>query len=282
MAAAQRILVTGSSGHCGVLLVPRMRRSGRTLRLLDVRPPDPTILTDADEVVQASITDLDAMTRACQDVDAIVHLGGQAVEATIDDVLRLNVYGTYCVLEAAHRAGVPRVLIASSHHAAGFHDRPTHPGGDLPGDVHGRPDTFYGWSKLAAESAGRLYVDRYGMDIVCIRIGAWAAAPRRLRDLALWLSPDDATRLVDACLTAPSPGFGIVWGISRNTRRWFSLAEGEALGYHPHDDAETYAPELIAEHGDLVDDPYADRVGGPWCAIPLGEPFRAIGDRQAR
>jgi hypothetical protein len=66
-----------------------------------------------------------------------------------------------------------------------------------------------------------------------------------------------------------------VWGVSRNTRRWWSLAEGEAIGFVPKDDAEEYAAQMIAEHGqpDPAGDPALNRVGGQWCDVPLGEPY---------
>jgi uronate dehydrogenase len=272
-----RVLLTGAAGGVASLLRPRLARPGRAVRLLDIKEPPP--LADGvaadEEVVLGSVTDLDAMTEACQGVDAVLHFGGQSREADFDEILRLNVYGTYCVLEAARRAGVPRVVLASSNHAAGFHARAEAPAGGLPADAAGRPDTFYGWSKVALESAGRLYADRFGMDVICLRIGSWFPEPFELRSLVLWLSPDDGARLIEACLTAESPGFRVVWGISRNTRRWLSLAEGEAIGYEPKDDAENYAERLIAEHGepDFDDDPALQRIGGVWCGIPLGERF---------
>lgn len=50
-----------------------------------------------------------------------------------------------------------------------------------------------------------------------------------------------------------------------------SPAEGEAIGYHPLDDAEQFAPEVLAECGPPdPTDPIAPRLGGDWCAIPLG------------
>jgi uronate dehydrogenase len=275
----QRILITGAAGKVATLLRPRLARPDRVLRLLDVREPEP--LSGAiEEIHTGSVTDLDAMVSACQGVDAIVHLGGQSREAGAEEVLRLNAYGTYCVLEAARRRGIRRVVLASSNHAAGFHNTSEGPIGDLPdeglpADVAGRPDTLYGWSKVAAEAAGRLYVDRYGMDVICLRIGLWFATPPGLRGLAMWLSPDDGARLVEACLATRAPGFRTVWGISRNTRRWWSLAEGEAIGYQPKDDAEEYAAQLIAEHGeaDFDADPLLSRVGGQWCDVSLGEPY---------
>ncbi|MBI1758140.1 MAG: hypothetical protein HYR62_02780 [Actinobacteria bacterium] len=45
--------------------------------------------------------------------------------------------------------------------------------------------------------------------------------PPDTRALATWLAPPDAAHLVEACLTAPAPGFRVVWAISDNTRRWW-------------------------------------------------------------
>ena len=83
--------------------------------------------------------------------------------------------------------------------------------------------------------------------------------------LSSWLSPDDAGRLFEACLTADRPGFRVIFGVSANTRGgWVSLAEAKALGYQPQDDAEAFAAEIIAEHGepDPADDPVLRYLGG--------------------
>ena len=53
--------------------------------------------------------------------------------------------------------------------------------------------------------------------------------------------------LFEACLTAPAPGFRVIYGVSANTRGgWVSLDGARALGYEPHDDAEAYAAEVLA------------------------------------
>lgn len=268
----RRILITGGAGKVAALLRPRLARPDRSLRLLDLRAPGPVEGAGAEDTVIAGVEDLDALTVACKDVDAVVHLGGLAKEGTPADILRVNVAGTLNVLEAARLAGVRRVVLASSNHAVGFAEVAGRT--EVPADIPGRPDTMYGWSKVAAESAGQLYADRFGMDVLCPRIGMWTATPPSLRALAMWLSPDDGARLVEACLSAPAPGFRLLWGISRNTRRWASLAEGEALGYDPRDDAERFLPDLVARHGDPDPerDPTLRRAGGPWCDIPLGVP----------
>jgi hypothetical protein len=109
-----------------------------------------------------------------------------------------------------------------------------------------------------------MYHHRYGLDAVCIRILTCFERPPSSRALATWLSPDDAGRLFEACLTTPSPGFRVVFGVSANTRGgWVSLDEARALGYEPRDDAEVYAAEVTAEHGEPDPaDPVLRYLGG--------------------
>jgi uronate dehydrogenase len=262
-----RLLITGAAGRIGGFLRPRLRRPGRTLRLLDTAP----IEGAQDEIAVADLTDADAVAAACAGVDAIVHLGGLSGEAPLADVLRVNVTGTANVLDGARDAGVRRVVLASSAHAVGFYRRADVPPASdgLPDGLPPRPDTYYGWSKAAAEALGALYHDRFGIDVIAVRIGTCTARPTHVRALSSWLSPDDAARLVEACLSAPSPGFAVVWGVSANTRRWWSLAGGRRLGYEPREDAEAFAGQLPG-----LPDPVDELVGGPFTERPLGGPAR--------
>ncbi|GDY33024.1 NAD-dependent epimerase/dehydratase family protein [Gandjariella thermophila] len=259
-----RILITGAAGGVGTLMRPRLARADRVLRLLDIAAVPPAADGERVETVQASITDMAAMEGACSDVDAVIHLGGHSLERPWPDMLETNINGTYTVLEAARRRGVRRVVLASSNHAVGFVPRVE---GQRASDyLFPRPDTYYGVSKVAVEALGSLYADRYGMEIICIRIGSCFERPKDVRMLATWLSPDDGARLFEACLAAPAPGFRIVWGVSDNTRRWFSLREARALGYEPQDDAERFAAEILGERG-VPDpaDPALRYLGGVWC-----------------
>jgi len=262
VAMTERVLVTGAAGRIGGYLRPRLARPGRTLRLLDVVEVDD--VGPGEEAVTASVTDLDAAVAACADVDAVVHLGGHSGEEAWEDILAANVHGTYVVFEAARRAGVGRVVYASSNHAVGFH-----PGTDpVPDGLSPRPDTYYGVSKATGEALGSLYHDRYGLDVVCLRIGTCRDRPTDVRGLETWLSPDDCGRLVEAALTCPSPGFRIVWGVSANTRRRWALAGAHELGYRPRDDAEAFAAE-VGGHGDPETDGF---VGGEFCGRDLDAP----------
>ncbi|MYQ97883.1 MULTISPECIES: NAD(P)-dependent oxidoreductase [unclassified Streptomyces] len=259
---SQRIVITGAAGGVGTLLRPRLARAGRTLRLLDVAPVPAAAEGEDVETVRLSVTDLPAMCEALTGVDAVIHLGGLSVEGPWDEILDININGTRTVLEAARRAGVPRVIIASSSHAVGFHPRSED---EAPDYLFPRPDTYYGVSKVAAEALGSLYHDRYGLDVVCVRIGGCFERPVATRQLATWLSPADCARLMEALIAAPSPGFRVVWGVSDNTRRWFALDEARALGYEPQDDAERFAGELEGRH-DPLDEIY---LGGAFCSPSL-------------
>ncbi len=259
------MLITGSAGVVGTLMRPRLRRPGRVLRLLDVAPQ--TASDASEEVVTASVTDAAAMASACEGVDALIHLGGHSRENSWAATLDVNIDGTHTVLEAAREAGVKRVLLASSNHAVGFRRNDD----DLPADSSPRPDTYYGVSKAVIEALGSLYHSRFGMDVIVIRIGSCFETPLPLgpRGLTTWLSPDDGARLFEACLAAPSPGYRLIWGVSDNTRRIYSLAEAEALGYKSLDDAEVYAEQLASRPAPTG--AAAEFVGGPFCTAPLGE-----------
>ncbi|WP_328452420.1 NAD-dependent epimerase/dehydratase family protein [Amycolatopsis sp. NBC_00438] len=261
----QRVLITGSAGVVGTLMRPRLRRPGRVLRLLDVAPQ--TASDASEEIVTASVTDAAAMASACEGVDALIHLGGHSRENSWAATLDVNIDGTHTVLEAAREAGVKRVILASSNHAVGFRRNDD----DLPADSSPRPDTYYGVSKAVIEALGSLYHSRFGMDVIVIRIGSCFETPLPLgpRGLTTWLSPDDGARLFEACLAAPSPGYRLIWGVSDNTRRIYSLAEAEALGYKSLDDAEVYAEQLASRPAPTG--AAAEYVGGPFCTAPLGE-----------
>jgi uronate dehydrogenase len=252
------VLITGAAGGVGSILRPRLARPGRTLRLLDITPIE---AGPGEEAVTASVTDLAALTAASEGADAIIHLGGIATEDSWRDILEININGTYNVFEAARRAGVSRVIFASSNHAVGFTPRSDFPVADYKFPA---PDTYYGVSKVAGEGLAALYYHRYGVQSVCVRILSCFERPLSLRMLSTWLSPDDAGQLFDACLTVDDPGFRVVFGVSANTRGgWVSLDEARAIGYEPRDDAEVYAPDLIAEFGPPdPDDPVFRYLGG--------------------
>ncbi|GAA4431950.1 NAD(P)-dependent oxidoreductase [Georgenia halophila] len=238
------VVLTGAAGRIG----GHLRRvdgglggRGWRLRLLDAGPIDDAAGGEEPFVADVGVEEsTEVLVEAMTGADAVVHLAGIASEDVWTRLRRTNVDGTYRVLEAARRAGVRRVVLASSNHAVGFY--PSHEVARTDQTV--RPDSFYGVSKAAVEALGSLYADRYGLEVVSLRIGLCAERPRSTFDLGIWLSPADAVRLVDAALSGPVEGHVIAFGVSANSRGWWDLSSALALGYEPRDDAETFAQDV--------------------------------------
>jgi uronate dehydrogenase len=241
------IAITGASGLIGSILAGGLDGD---LRLLDIRP--------SDGVEQLDLRDLRAVERAFDGVEKVVHLGAISSEAAFDEILEHNIKTTYNVYEAARRKGVRRVVFASSNHAIGMYPRTQELGPDVPV----RPDTYYGVSKAFGEALGRLYAEKWGLEVVCIRIGTVNKEDRPLtvRHLSTWLSHRDALALFKACLDAELQ-FEIVYGASRTTRAWWDMRPAEALGYNPEDDADDYADEVGPDPSEPL-----GRQGGPFAA----------------
>jgi uronate dehydrogenase len=237
------VLVTGAAGAVGSFLRQGLPALGWRLRCLDlVRPAG----AGPGDWVTGDITDPRLLDAALRGVEQVIHLAAIPGEDAFPRLLHANIDGTYQVFAAAQRAGVRRVLFASSNHAVGCHPSGT----ELAGDAPVRPDSLYGVSKAFGEALGRYYADRHGLAVACLRIGSCFERPTQVRHLATWLSPGDAVRLADALLRAPGLRFAAVNGISANTRRWWSLETARALGYLPRDDAEAYAAEILARQGE--------------------------------
>ncbi len=252
-------LITGAAGGVGTVLRRGLAERGWQLRLFD-RAPVP----EAPDAVVADLRDTARLDAAMAGVQAVVHLAGIPVEAPFADILESNIDGTYRVFDAALRSGVRRVVYASSNHVAGYAPADSAVSVEAPP----RPDTYYGVSKVFGEALGRLYHERFGMDVICVRIGSCTERPTTRRHLALWLSPADAVDLFHACLTAPSPGFVVTFGVSANTRGRLDIGPALELGYRPRDDAERYADDVPGPEQPAPGDPF---LGGGFTQTPLGE-----------
>jgi uronate dehydrogenase len=240
------VLLTGAAGRIGSALRPGLCELDglQELRLSDVEPLTPRHA--AETVAPADLRDAGAVLRAADGVDAIVHLGGVPGEADLATLAGPNLHGAFHALDAARRTGARRVVLASSNHVTGFEPATRR----LAGHEPPRPDSLYGATKAFGEALGSLFADKFGLEVVCLRIGSFAERPREPRELSSWLSPGDGLRLVSACLTAPSPlGFRVVYGASANTRGWWDLDPARELGYAPQDDAEAFASELAPAAG---------------------------------
>jgi uronate dehydrogenase len=253
------ILITGAAGGITTMLRPLLRPF-YSLRLSDrISVPDPVA---GEEVEFADLGDLSSVRRAVSGVDGIVHFGGYSLEADWATIRDANIEGAYNVFEAARREGVKRIVFASSNHAVGFYPRTQ----TIPVGVTVRPDSRYGLSKAFGEALGSLYAEKYGLEVLSIRIGHVLPKPFDKRRLAIWISARDLCQLVRIGLEHPGIRNEIVYGMSDNTRAWWDNSNAFRLGYKPVDRSEDYAAEAIAGDRDPTGDPRADlNQGGEFC-----------------
>jgi uronate dehydrogenase len=266
-----RVLLTGAAGSIGSCIRPALRASTKLLRICDVAP---LAAQDGEEVLVGDLQDPDVARRAVAGMDAVVHLAAVPDEAAFEVLAGPNLHGAFNVIEQARRAGVRRIVYASSNRITGFYPVSQR----LSGAEPVRPDGLYGATKAFGEALGRLYAERFGLEVVCVRIGSFEPRPSEPRHLSTWLSPGDAVRLFAACLSAPEVTFAIVYGASANTRGWWDLGPTRALGYEPQDDAEAFAAEIGAA---VTDGPQSGRYTEPgyggWAATstcPTAAPDR--------
>lgn len=236
MITGSRWVVTGAAGTIGSALRAALAEQGVLLVSTDIRPTTPVGPHDA--VQTADLGDLESLVELFAGADGVIHLGGIADEADFHDLADVNIVGTYHVLEAARRAGVSRVVYASSNRLTGMYPAGEHVTPDMPP----RPDGFYGVSKVAAEALCRLYADKFGISTVSVRIGTYEQRPGSAREQRTWLSPADAVRAFLAAMTT-TEHTAVFYAVSANTNRWWDLDAGAAIGFVPQEDAADWGPE---------------------------------------
>jgi nucleoside-diphosphate-sugar epimerase len=256
-----KVLVTGASGLIGGLTIAHLGDkyafSGLSRRPVDGIPH-----------IQADIADLEAMRRACQGMDMVLHLAAETQDYDDwDKVMASTIGGTLNMFRAAQEAGVWRVVFMSTGSTmCGYEWFEGSPYGmlarneldRLPADARmldhtdpPRPDSFYGVGKLFGENTGRLFSDRYGMSVLCIRLGAVLPSdrPELIRHFPGYLSQSDAVQMVDKCLSAPPTlKYGIFDAISENARRWRDTTPAkEALGWRPTGSSDNFDPAELSQ-----------------------------------
>lgn len=262
----KKIVLTGAAGRLGGYLRKPLAAKCKTLVSTDIAPlTDPLI--KGESFVQADLADYAKMAEIIKGADMVVHFGGHPDEKPFEDILHANIIGCYNIWQAAHEAGVRRIVYASSIHAVGLHPKTTAINIHTP---H-RPDSYYGLAKCFAEDMAKLYWDKKGLEAVCLRILSCANVTNS-RALGSWLSYDDLIHLVERAVDTPTTGFAVIYGVSNNDRSPVDNSGASFLGYRPRDNAEQFAEDILANAPDPDPrDPDQMMHGGPFATTDLGE-----------
>ena len=164
-----RVLVTGACGALGAPVIHELQVAGHEVVGLDRQGRPRGAVW---EHWPADLRDILALRRAVVGIDAVVHMGAIANDrvGAADDVLNVNVAGTWNLLLASAEVGIRRVVYLSSVNSLGNFGG-HRPAADLPiDDFHERhPMTPYQLSKHLGEEVCRAFTDMHGMTTICLR-----------------------------------------------------------------------------------------------------------------
>jgi uronate dehydrogenase len=255
------ILITGAAGDIGTRLRKLLKGVYPQIRISDISIP--ADVGPDEEFIPADLSDYAQVKKITAGIDGIVHLGGISIEGSWDAIHKSNIVGCYNLFEAAYRAGVKRVVFASSNHVVGFYPRAQ----KIGVNVTVRPDSRYGVSKAFGEALGSLYADKHGLSVTCIRIGNVNDTPLDKRRLSIWVKPDDLAQLIRIGLEHPDIHFEIFYGASNNEAGWWDNSNAHRFGYRPLARSQDFQTQALAAQEKLPSDPIGDRFqGGPFCS----------------
>lgn len=258
----KRILVTGTNGRIGGMLMQGLREAGYDV-VATARN------SDAERNIEAmNLLDNDSVLRLTKGVDVIVHMAAYIISDQFEEkILPNNVIGTYNLYEAMRINGVKRMVFGSTNHVIGYYRKDE----KITADSPYRPDSIYGLGKCCGELLGRLYADKYGISCINVRIGTYKPdnEPRTLRQTQTWVSCEDMLELAKCCIEAPeSIKFLNAFGVSGNDGCFWPIEDlKELIGYVPKSNGAVFREKILK---DLSERDYDDceYMGGDKAFFP--------------
>ena len=234
-----RILFTGGAGKAGKHAVKYLLNKGHRILNLDLKPLELdgafnriADITDAGQVYDAMTSyawfDELPLGQGMPKFDAVIHFAAipRIMVVPDNECYRINTLGTYNVIDAAVRAGVPKVIFASSETTYGvcFADGERKPDYIPVDEAHPViPEDSYAMSKVVNEITARSFQRRSGIDIYGLRINnviepeeyaanfpAFMEDPSlRERNIFAYIDARDLGHMVECCLQTDGLGFEV-------------------------------------------------------------------------
>jgi uronate dehydrogenase len=233
---ANLILVTGSTGRIGRAVVTELLARGHAVRGFD-RVPTPGV---ADMIVGTLTSEAD-IARAVRGVHTLIHLAATPDDADfLAEIVPNNIIGVYHIFEEAQKAGVQRLIVASSGQVVWYQRMK----GPLPigVDVQPTPRYWYAAAKMFLEAAGRSFAEKFGLEVIAVRLGWCPRTPAQVEEIRaeawaqdVYLSPGDAGRFFACAAEATlNEKFNVVYATSKPKRLMYDLeTTKKLLGFEP-------------------------------------------------
>lgn len=233
-----RILVTGSAGAIGKAVVPALLAAGHYVRGFDLKDSP-----GLEDFQVGSLSDLEAVDKAMDSMDTLVHFGAEANDCDfITRLLPANIVGVYNVMDSAKRYKLRRIILSSSMQVYnGFWKTREMPFKVEDGSAL---TNHYGVTKIFAESMGQMYYQVFGLSVIAVRIGWFTRNKEEVRKMTahdgaqnVFFSHADAGRFFLKAVEAENITFSILNAASRwKTNQFFDLEPAKQLiGYEPQD-----------------------------------------------
>ncbi|MCJ8332140.1 MAG: NAD(P)-dependent oxidoreductase [Lentisphaeria bacterium] len=264
----KKILITGAYGIVGSVcynyfiqddtydvygLGRRNVPSARVTENIDIKIPD-------DHFFMADLTNADQIAEAVAGMDTVIHLAAcPDGEGEWETVLEANVNGNWNVLDACVKAGVKRILYASTIMVNwGYWDIEPYSFiqkkelDKIPADYElidrnspTMPTSYYASTKILGEALARTISRNEDISILCLRIGGVQGDDKISRNSypgSIWCSTGDICDIIKRMVEAPDDlKYDLFFGISNSDYPIVDLShEKEVLGYVPKSKAEDH------------------------------------------
>jgi nucleoside-diphosphate-sugar epimerase len=228
MTAPKNVVVTGGVGRLGRFVVAELKKHGHNVTVLDMKEPQ-----DGSRFIRADIMDIASLRKAFEGADAVAHLAGYDVDFgyASEEYIRVNVSGTWTVLQVAGELGIRKVVLSSSIAACGLQDaRPDHRPIYLPVDEKqpDMPRAPYSVSKKLVEELALRVAQAGKIDVIVMRPmmvlqqANVAKLVERAKDpkdrwLFYYVTPEDAALAYRGALEKEGMSFGIFFVGARDS-----------------------------------------------------------------
>ncbi len=284
----KKILITGANGYVASRIIPHLEKKYE-LTLVDIefnKKFNSKIIKM--NLSDSSVEDIEKIVKGHQSIIHLAYIRPDHErnskntnnELNSFDQENRNVIMANKIYKAALTQNIDRVVVASSNHAADWYEH--HEIHEKKLDIVNTnmipySDNFYGWAKASYELLSLPYASgKFGrkIEFVHVRIGFPREIDESLqnnkfisnkngegirnikRHLGAYISQNDLSNLFDKSLSAEEikgdlqdVPFLVVYGVSDNTRRFWSLESARKnLNFYPKDDSEKKFQSFIKSY----------------------------------
>jgi uronate dehydrogenase len=244
-----KVLITGGNGRIGKLLIPLLQDKYQ----ITIFESNKKRKNENKNFFYGDIRNIEDLESALADVDILIHLAGIPDEDSfLEKLMPINIEGTYKVFEAAKNCGVKKIIFASTIQTVWNYPNSIKITTNMPP----RPFNLYACTKIFGETLGRYYSDKFGISVICLRIGYFLNYDHELlsdsEKSKMWCSPNDLCQIIEKSIKTECK-YEIFFALSNNKNSNYDISNViEKIDYKPIDGTENKKKIQTAIHEDCI------------------------------